>query len=113
MGFQEPEKSNELESVRQPAPSGLILADQQRPEGGREASDAAGQRHLRRQRPGRFPAALLERLPVGNTELRGHYVRPRSTHHHRFLAFGPWSTFPPTSPSCLPAPATSRALGFP
>ena len=30
--------------------------------------------------------ALLERLPVGDTELRGHDVRPRSAHRQRLLA---------------------------
>src|SRR5436190_3088114 len=87
-GLKNREKLNELEPLREPAPRGLLLANQQRPERRREAGDAAGQRHLRRRRSGRVPAALLERLPVRHAELRGHYVRPRSAYGQRLLALG-------------------------
>src|SRR5947208_9109672 len=74
--------------LREPSPGGLLLTDKQRSAGGREAGDGAGQWRLRRRRPGRFPTAVLERLPVGDAELRGHHVRPRSADRYGLLALG-------------------------
>ena len=88
-----------------------VLTDEQRPAGGREAGDAAGQRHLRRRRPGRFPAALLERLPVGDEELRGHHVRPRGATVSGFWHWAVVNIPAERAPSCLPAPATEVRRG--
>src|SRR5438270_7133300 len=67
--------ADELESLRElreALPGGVIFADEQRPARGREAGDATSQRRLRCRRRGRFPATLLERLPVWDQELRDH-----------------------------------------
>src|SRR5262245_24759004 len=82
------EEAFDGQSVRLAAEGAQLRADEHRREGRRRAADRTAQRHLRSRRRRPVTAAVVERVPRRDQELRRHVLRPRSPDGERLLALG-------------------------